>query len=240
MWVLVPPAAVGPYEVDVAINLKPGQLMPVASSLDLAATFTTAVIKSVEPVTAMGKYLPSIESPYILVDGLAVPLRASWFKVDCVRNYSLKFTSPIAPRDQIAIKLYFIAPLWMATKQPVGTPGLHAQWEGAPRSPFTQTLGKVVREMFGVASFNLTRARAWFMPRYEAWLRDPSNAITEAQALEAFPLMFDPVNKLVNASCTAHSIAAAPLAKPMAVLVDRWGNARELLGGAHASTCALV
>lgn len=232
--------AVGPYDVDVAINLKPGQLLPVASSLDLAATFTTAVIESVEPVAAMGKYLPSIESPYILVNGVAVPLRASWFKVDWVRNCSLKFTSPIMPRDQIAIKHYFTAPLWMATKQPVGTPGLHAQWEGAPRSPFTCVLGRVVTEMSGVTSFNVTRARDWFMPKYAAWLRDPSNVITEAQALEAFPLMFDQVKHPASASCTAHSSAAHPLAKPMALLVDRCGNARDLLGGAHAGTCALV
>jgi hypothetical protein len=233
--------AVGPYEVDVAINLKPGQLMPVASSLDLSATFTAAVIESVEPVTAMGKYLPSIETPYIPVDGMAVPLRASWFKVDCVaESRSLRFTSPILPRDQIAVKHYFTAPTWMATKQPVGTPGRHAQWDGAPRSPFTSEIGKVIEEMSGVASLNFTRAREWFMPKYQAWLWDPSNVITEAQALEAFPLMFDPIVNPGNASCTAHRSAAHPTAKPMAFLVDRWGKAHELLGGAHASTCSLV
>lgn len=214
--------------------------MPVASSLDLAATFTTAVIESVEPVTAMGKYQPSIESPYILVDGLAVPLWASWFRVDYVEGCSLQFTSAIVPREQNTIKHYFNSPLWMATKQAVGTPGLHAQWEGAPRSPHSAALGNMVAEMSGVASFNFARARDWFMPRYEAWLRDPSNVITEAQALEAFPLMFDPVNKPTIASCTAHSSAAHPQAKPMALLVDSCGNARELLGGAHAGTCALV
>lgn len=167
----------------------------------------------------MGKYQPANESPYILVDGIVMPLWASCFKEERLEQ-GIRATSVIVLQEQNTVKHYFHAPLWMARKQPEGTPGLHAQWGGMPRAPHSTALGSHVASMTGVANLNFTRAKEWFMPRYQAWLQDPSNVITEAEASEAFPCMFDPITPKADQrngsapTCTTHLSAANPAAKP--------------------------
>lgn len=68
------PVAVGDFTVDVAINVKPGQRMAVATSSDLDAQFTVATVEKVEAVNATGKYMPAVQHPYLVVDGLVQPL----------------------------------------------------------------------------------------------------------------------------------------------------------------------
>lgn len=72
--VMCPPLPVGSYFALDALHARPGQQLPVATSTDVDARFTTVVIDSVEVVNATGKFIPAIAHPYLLVDGVVAPL----------------------------------------------------------------------------------------------------------------------------------------------------------------------
>jgi hypothetical protein len=65
---------VGDFKHELAGKIKPGDILVVATGRDLDATFNTAVVEKVERLTAPGKYIPAIEMPYILADGVVAPL----------------------------------------------------------------------------------------------------------------------------------------------------------------------
>lgn len=66
--------AVGPAQVDLAMNAQPGQALVVPTSNSNTTGYAAGIIQSVEQLTAMGKYQPAIEHPFILVDGAVMPL----------------------------------------------------------------------------------------------------------------------------------------------------------------------
>jgi hypothetical protein len=89
------------------------------------------------------------------------------------------------------------APLWMANRQPVGTPGFNGTWDnGNSRAPLLRALHASFSAegdagVSGAANF--TRALEWFAPRFAAWqAAGPGGAaaITDAGVLEAWPRMF--------------------------------------------------
>lgn len=84
-----------------------------------------------------------------------------------------------------------MAPLWMTRKQPLGTPGVNATWEGNPRAPLARALDGSMGNPQASGPANFKRALEWFKPRYEAWKADPRDAITDAEVLAAWPQMFD-------------------------------------------------
>lgn len=90
----------------------------------------------------------------------------------------------------------------------------------------------------GIANF--TRALQWFKPRYDAWLADPSQAITDADVLEAWPTMFDSTPSpagLDSAGGPAGMMGHAASSAAPSLVVDRWGNTQEVcLAAAAAST----
>jgi hypothetical protein len=65
---------VGDFKHELAGKVKPGDLLAVATGDTLDATFTRAVVEKVEYLSAPGKYIPAIEMPYILADGVVAPL----------------------------------------------------------------------------------------------------------------------------------------------------------------------
>lgn len=71
--------------------------------------------------------------------------------------------------------------------QPKGTPGRHAKWDGDQYAPLMKTLSASLQ---GQGAANFTRALEWFVPRYQAWKADPSQAVTEADVLEVYPSLF--------------------------------------------------
>lgn len=57
-----------------AKDVRPGDLLPVATSRDLNATFKQAVVEGVDHMKAHDKYIPAIAMPFILADGVVAPL----------------------------------------------------------------------------------------------------------------------------------------------------------------------
>lgn len=66
--------AVGKLTYKFARDIRPGDLLPVATSRDLKATFKSATVESVELLTAVGRYIPAVEMPFILADGVVAPM----------------------------------------------------------------------------------------------------------------------------------------------------------------------
>ena len=66
--------AVGELIYKYAKDIAPGELLPVATSRDLQTNFKLAVVEGVQHRAAVGKYLPAIEMPFILADGVVAPL----------------------------------------------------------------------------------------------------------------------------------------------------------------------
>jgi hypothetical protein len=65
---------VGGFKHELAINVKPGDLLAVTTRKDLQASFTAAAVVDVQRVTAVGEYTPGIEMPYFWADGAVAPL----------------------------------------------------------------------------------------------------------------------------------------------------------------------
>lgn len=59
---------------DIANNVRSGQLIPVPTSTNFNTTYMPAIVECVEKVVARGKYIPAVEHPYLLADGLVHPM----------------------------------------------------------------------------------------------------------------------------------------------------------------------
>lgn len=69
------PCAVGPFKLVAARDVQPGDRLVVgASPVDASAGFVVGSVTAVEGVQAQGLYLPVIEHPYLVVDGVVMPL----------------------------------------------------------------------------------------------------------------------------------------------------------------------
>lgn len=67
--------AVGPFETVRAENVRTGDLLVLmADPQDAASQFFATAVSLLEPVSAEGMYVPAIESPYIIADGVVAPL----------------------------------------------------------------------------------------------------------------------------------------------------------------------
>lgn len=134
---------------------------------------------------------------------------AGWFRtVERAAQFTMTF--PVDMNVVNALRHIVHAPLWMTNIQQRGTPGKHAQWDGQQRAPLMETLtasleGRGPMPVSGAANF--TRTLEWFLPRYQAWKADPSNAITEADVLAVWPSLFGPPDR---ASCAGATGAACP------------------------------
>lgn len=92
-----------------------------------------------------------------------------------------------------AFKHMMLAPLWMNSMQPHGTPGWQANWDGHPHAPLSRTLGKSAAgegDMPVSGTANFTAALEWFKPRYDAYKANPNNTISAADVLAAWPGFF--------------------------------------------------
>lgn len=69
-------AAVGTFELIAAVKVKPGDKMVVtlADKQQGGTIFAVVKVEKVELVSADGLYLPVIEEPYLVVDGVVMPL----------------------------------------------------------------------------------------------------------------------------------------------------------------------
>lgn len=68
-------AAVGAFATVPALSIAAGdRLVLLADPQNAAAGFFVAAVTAVESVTAEGMYVPAIESPYIVADGVVMPL----------------------------------------------------------------------------------------------------------------------------------------------------------------------
>jgi hypothetical protein len=68
-------AAVGSFKLLAARDVAPGDRLVVGSSpVGASGGFVVGTVTAVEGVEADGLYLPVIEHPYLLVDGVVMPL----------------------------------------------------------------------------------------------------------------------------------------------------------------------
>lgn len=94
-----------------------------------------------------------------------------------------------------AFKHMMLAPLWMNNMQPHSTPGWQATWDdGHYHAPLSHTLaqsaaGQGDMPVLGKTA-NFTAALEWFKPRYAAFKADPTNTISVADVLAAWPGFF--------------------------------------------------
>lgn len=67
--------AVGAFETIPANAVQAGdRLVLLADPADASAGFVVAAVSSVESVEAEGMFVPAVEMPYIVADGVVVPL----------------------------------------------------------------------------------------------------------------------------------------------------------------------
>lgn len=73
--------AVGQYEAVSASRIKPGDKLAVVSQGSAGsgraagpAVFTAAVVTAVQRVMEPGAYLPAVNTPFIIADGVVTPL----------------------------------------------------------------------------------------------------------------------------------------------------------------------
>lgn len=98
---------------------------------------------------------------------------------------------PVEQNALQAFRQIVHAPLWMKRDLPKGTPARLALWEGKDSPPLKQAVDAFFKQdaVEGQPA-NFTRALEFFVPRYQAWKADPSNAITDADVLELLPTLF--------------------------------------------------
>jgi hypothetical protein len=73
--VLVTPSIVGPFETVRADSIQAGdKIVLLTNPKDPSAGFFVAAVANSEEVDASGIYNPAIEMPYIIAEGVVVPL----------------------------------------------------------------------------------------------------------------------------------------------------------------------
>lgn len=66
--------AVGAFELSPAVDIKAGDRLAITQPDATQAGYVVAAVEKVESVEADGLYLPVIEHPYLVVDGVVMPL----------------------------------------------------------------------------------------------------------------------------------------------------------------------
>lgn len=75
MYSCLPAAAVGAFVTVAASTIKAGdRLVLLANPAKASAGFIVAAVTAAESVVAEGMYVPAIESPYIVAEGVVMPL----------------------------------------------------------------------------------------------------------------------------------------------------------------------
>lgn len=174
-------AAFGAFATVPASSIVAGdRLVLLADPQNAAAGFFVAAVTAVESITAEGMYVPAIESPYIVADGVVMPL---------LINLDIDIIAPAGVSGPKAAALqYAVATAFMQRMQPIGTPGTNGRWtDGAAMWPGLFRLLSIMGQRASVGRVeNFTAAREWFVPRYAACKANPSAAVSLEEAAAFF------------------------------------------------------
>jgi len=100
----------------------------------------------------------------------------------CPKCRSIDFQIPLVGGEGLdgvkqAVPQYTTSPSWMTRNQSLGTPGTNGSWNGSPLWPGFYQIGAANKPHLQAGeSLNYTALRAWFLPRFDEWLRYGASA----------------------------------------------------------------
>jgi hypothetical protein len=161
-----------------AKSVTVGSIVPVSSAVSIIdeVKYTVATVTAVEAYEGDSWYNPVVESPYIVANGLVVPLWISFNVLLADRTIHGQTVDAGILRNTYS----HIAtmPLWMQHLQPVGTPGKDGQWNRAHVWPPIKQLASAARwNMKNGRKVDYPALHAWAASKYDAWKGGDASSI---------------------------------------------------------------
>ena len=187
---VLPPAA--PSNVGNMLHMGLGEMIPardvtvgrkVAMSInntDGDTRFFAVDVTAVERYIGDGWFNPVLQSPFIIADGVVMPLWIPSTALLLDQTIQGKVVDEGIQRNVLA--QICTAPLWMEHVQPVGTPGRLGQWDGAHIWPALNELAVIIRSnnMQG-KRLNMSAMHEWAMLKYSNWQADSNMVLTSSE-----------------------------------------------------------